>query len=249
MTLRGTRGPQGSPHNRYSRSGTCSHSAVTCPRPDDGTTTLTCLDAGTLTCMTYRALIPVKTLHEAKSRLAAYLTQSQRAQLVLDMLHHVIDVLQESNALEKVAVVSPDPYVLACAQAWGAQALLEEQHGHNPALSAAAQHEIATGATALLTISADLPLLRASDVENMIEQSRRYTIVLAPSQDGTGTNALLARPPLAVPYVFGPHSLQRYINEAKQRNIAHVLYSSIGTALDIDTVHDLELSRQKRQNR
>jgi 2-phospho-L-lactate guanylyltransferase len=202
--------------------------------------------AGTLT---YRALIPVKALHEAKSRLAAYLTRAQRERLVLDMLHHVIDVLQESHSLEKVAVVSPDPYILAYAQAWGAQAVIEEQHGHNPALSAAAQQEIATGATARLTISADLPLLRASDVENMIEQSHRYTIVLAPSQDGTGTNALLARPPLAVPYVFGPHSLQRYINEAKQRDIASFLYTSIGTALDIDTVHDLELSRQEQQNR
>ncbi len=195
---------------------------------------------------TYRALIPVKTLHEAKSRLAAYLTRAQREQLVLDMLHHVIDVLQESHSLEKVAVVSPDTYVLARVQAWGAQPLMEEQQGLNPALSAAAQREIATGATALLTIFADLPLLRPSDVQNMIEQSHHYTIVLAPSQDGTGTNALLARPPLAVPYVFGPDSSQRYVNEAKQRDIAHVLYSSIGTALDIDTIHDLELSRQKR---
>jgi 2-phospho-L-lactate guanylyltransferase len=162
------------------------------------------------------------------------------------MLHHVIDVLQESHSLEKVAVVSPDTYVLARVQAWGAQPLMEEQQGLNPALSAAAQREIATGATALLTIFADLPLLRPSDVQNMIEQSHHYTIVLAPSQDGTGTNALLARPPLAVPYVFGPDSSQRYVNEAKQRDIAHVLYSSIGTALDIDTIHDLELSRQKR---
>lgn len=193
--------------------------------------------------MTYRALIPVKALREAKSRLTAHLPQERREQLVLDMLQHVIAVLRESRSLEKVSVVSPDTYVLACAQAWGAHGLIEEQQGHNPALSTAAQREIATGATALLTISADLPLLCPGDVENMIGQSLHYNVVLAPSRDGTGTNAVLVRPPLAVPYVFGLHSLQRYTSEAQQRDMPGVLYTSIGTALDIDTIHDLDLLR------
>jgi|SRR5579885_151050 len=194
--------------------------------------------------MTYRALIPVKMLHQAKSRLASYLNEEARATLVLAMLQHVISILLESAQFERVSVVSADRKVLAQAQSWGAHAMLEERQGHNPALEAAALAELTTGAETLLTISADLPLLQLHDVCNMIEQSRQYDVVLAPSLDGTGTNALLARPPLALPYLFGPGSLQRYSMEAKQRAISFALYHSTGFALDIDTINDLEMFRR-----
>jgi len=191
--------------------------------------------------MAYRALIPVKMLSEAKSRLSPYLTAQQRAELVLDMLHHVIDTLRESEALAAISVVSPDTSVLQQAQRWGAHALQEEVCGHNPALTAAARRELIMGATALLTISADLPLLRTSDIQHMIEQSRRYAIVLAPSHDGNGTNGLLVRPPLVLPYVFGPGSLHRYLAEARQRHLSSTLYNNTHTSLDIDTIEDLTL--------
>jgi 2-phospho-L-lactate guanylyltransferase len=194
--------------------------------------------------MAYRALIPVKTLSEAKSRLAPYLTRTQRATLVLDMLRHVIDVLRGSKSLETISVVSPDPNVLQQVQVWGVRALLEEAQGHNPALTAAAQKDLASGATALLTLSADLPLLRTYDIQQMIEQSRHYEVVLAPSYEGTGTNALLVRPPLAVPYVFGPGSLQHYQAEIQQRLLSSTLYISPGTRFDIDTIEDVNIFRR-----
>lgn len=194
--------------------------------------------------MTYRALIPVKTLHQAKSRLAPYLNEEERAALVLTMLQHVISTLLDSAKFERVSVVSADRKVLEHAQSWGARALFEERQGHNPALETAALVELATGAETLLTISADLPLLQVNDVCNMIEQSRQYAVVLAPSLDGTGTNALLARPPLALPYLFGPGSLQFYSMEAKQRELGFALYHSLGFALDIDTINDLETFRR-----
>ena len=191
--------------------------------------------------MIYRALIPVKALGQAKSRLADHLTQRQRATLVLDMLHHVIATLQASNILHDVTVVSPDLLVLEKAKEWGACACVEEESGHNPALRAAATRELAKGATMLLTIAADLPLLHIHDIQSMIERSREHAVVLAPSWDGTGTNALLTRPPLALPYVFGPGSLQRYLAEARKWQLSSTLYNNISIALDIDTIDDLEL--------
>src|SRR2546428_9591838 len=44
----------------------------------------------------------------------------------------------------------------------------------------------------------------------------RSQVVLAPSRDRTGTNAILVRPPLALPYLFGPNSLQQYLQAARQ---------------------------------
>ena len=191
----------------------------------------------------YHALIPVKALSEVKSRLAPYLTLYQREELVLTMLRHVVQTLLDCHTIERVSVVSPDARVLEYARLWGAYALIEEKQGHNPALQAAAKKEIAMGTTALLTISADLPLLQRTDVERMLAMSQHYEVVLAPSQEGTGTNAVLMRPPLALPYVFGPNSLQHYQEEAERRELLTTQVKRPGLSLDVDTIKDLELFR------
>ena len=195
--------------------------------------------------ITYRAIIPVKSLSEAKSRLAPHLSQQQREKLALDMLHHVVQTLHASEVFEAITVVSHDPLVLENAASWGARPSFEEQHGHNPALHMAALHELAAGTDALLTISADLPLLTTFDIHTLLERSTRFDVVLAPSTDGTGTNAMLARPPLAIPYLFGVNSLQRHQRAARQRKLKFAVYGSRGLSLDIDTIEDVqELERE-----
>ncbi len=189
--------------------------------------------------MVYTALIPVKALSEAKSRLAAHLSLEQRGALMLEMLHHVLGTLHDSGVFARVSVVSPDAHVRDCARQWGAHTYVEEVAGHNPALTAAATRELERGSTALLTISADLPLLSTQDIAGMVEQSRHCQVVLAPSRDGTGTNALLVRPPLALPYLFGPNSLPHYQAEARRRWLSSTLYTSNGLGLDVDTIEDL----------
>jgi 2-phospho-L-lactate guanylyltransferase len=190
--------------------------------------------------ITYRAIIPVKTLSEAKSRLAPHLTQQQRETLALDMLRHVVQTLCASQEFELVTVVSPDVRVLEKARIWGARASFEERSGHNPALHMAALRELAEGAGALLTISGDLPLLTSDDIDVMVERSTRFDVVLAPSLDGTGTNAMLARPPLAVPYLFGVNSLEKHLRAARRRGLSSNLYASRGLSLDIDTIEDVQ---------
>ena len=199
--------------------------------------------------MKCNALIPVKSLSKAKSRLALSFTQHQRERLVLDMLHHVLCVLLDTELFEKVSVVSSDKQVLEKAYLWGAQAVVEEYQGHNQALHAAALREMSDGVTTLLTISADLPLLTTLDIRCFFEQSLQHDVVLAPSRDGTGTNAIMVHPPLAVPYVFGPGSLQSYVEAARQKHLSFSMYQSIGLALDIDTIDDLDEAEDINSNR
>jgi 2-phospho-L-lactate guanylyltransferase len=212
--------------------------------------------------MNYVALIPVKRLALAKSRLAAHLARSQRETLVLDMLQHVVSTLCESDSFEQIYVVSADAQVLQLAQHWGAEALRETRPGHNPALQAAAQvileravwrHTIYTQQTppanrtlftpqdlGLLTISADLPLLSQKDVHALLTSGEHSQVVLAAATNGTGTNALLLRPPLLLPYLFGPGSLPAYIQAARQRSMSYLLLQRAGLALDIDTREDMQ---------
>ena len=226
--------------------------------------------------MKYSALVPVKTLAFAKSRLASHLSQHQRETLVLDMLQHVIHALCDSEVFEQVYVVSADAQVLELAPHWGAEALRETQAGHNPALQAAAltimeraawreglystwfalsqhtdwqrppdEHALQTlHSEALLTISADLPLLTPQDIQQLTRQAERYEVVLAGSSDGTGTNALLLRPPLVMPYLFGVNSLPTYAHTARTRGLSYTLHYNAHLAFDVDTPDDLHQLEQ-----
>lgn len=219
--------------------------------------------------MKYSALVPVKRLALAKSRLAGHLSRELREMLVLDMLQHVVSTLCESDLFEQVYVVSADVQVLELVQDWGAEPLCEMQPGHNPALQAAAQiileraawrHRIQASSRpqallapeyegwrasqvsqsiGLLTISADLPLLSQKDVRTLLACGERSRVVLAASTDGTGTNAILMRPPLLLPYLFGPNSLPAYIQAARQHQVSYTLLQNAGLAFDIDTQEDL----------
>ncbi|HEY0753586.1 MAG TPA: NTP transferase domain-containing protein [Ktedonobacteraceae bacterium] len=226
--------------------------------------------------MKYSALIPVKALGLAKSRLASQLSQQQRETLVLDMLQHVIHTLCDSEVFEQIYVVSADTHVLELASFWGAEALREAQAGHNPALRAAAltimgraawraglytswlalsQHASSQQAPdeynphllrdeALLTISADLPLLTPEDIQHLVYLAEDYQVVLAGDREGTGTNALLVRPPLALPYLFGPNSLPAYAHAANARQLSSKLYHNAHLAFDVDTPADFRQLEQ-----
>jgi len=63
--------------------------------------------------------------------------------------------------------------------------------------------------------------------------------VLAPDRHGTGTNALLLRPPAALPFAFGVGSLARHRAVARARGLLSRSYDAPGTALDLDTPADL----------
>lgn len=226
--------------------------------------------------MNYSALIPVKTLAHAKSRLVTHLSARERETLVLDMLQHVLQTLDDCAIFAQIYVVSADMRVLELAQQWGAEGLREGQAGHNPALRAAALTILARAAwreglystwltlsdlvdvqqepalsvlrtlpdEALLTIAADLPLLTSADVRQFVAQAERYQVALAGSTDGTGTNALLVRPPLALPYLFGPHSLSAYTQAAHARHLSCTLYQNARLAFDVDTPGDVRQLEQ-----
>ena len=199
--------------------------------------------------MKCNALVPVKSLSTAKSRLSTSLIRSQRERLVLDMFHHVLGVLLACDLFDKISVVSPDHHILENASLLGAQAIHEEYNGHNQALHTAALKERSESVSMLLTISADLPLLTSQEIRCFFKQSSQYDVVLAPSRDGTGTNAIMVRPPLAVPYVFGPGSLQNFVDAANQKHLSYTKFHSIGLALDVDTIDDLNQAESLKNKR
>ncbi|KPV49685.1 hypothetical protein SE17_31230, partial [Kouleothrix aurantiaca] len=60
-----------------------------------------------------------------------------------------------------------------------------------------------------------------------------------------GTNALLVRPPLALPFRLGPGSLAQHERAAQERGIPFVVADIAGVNLDVDQADDLLLPAER----
>lgn len=195
------------------------------------------------------ALVPVRGMRGGKTRLAGALSPEAREALTRRMLRTVVRAAVESGAVGTVAVVSPDPAVLALARELGPAVVPLAQDpmtpGLNPALEAGRVWAERRGAGALLVLFGDLPLLAPQDVRRLVELGREAAVVLAPDRHGTGTNALLVRTESVANdsdryrFRFGPDSLARHLAEASRLRLAVATSDQPGTAFDLDTPDDL----------
>lgn len=185
------------------------------------------------------AVVPVKELREAKSRLRSALDPEARAVLALRMLYRVLSALRGAG-VETVCVVSPDPTVLELAPERGAVPLIQRSRGLNPALEEGRRWAAERGTSSLLVLPADLPLLDPADVRVLVQGAEGgEPVTIAPDDACSGTNALLLRPPDALPFIFGPDSFEKHLREARQRGLEVRVVERSGLAFDLDTGEDL----------
>ncbi len=195
------------------------------------------------------AVVPVKDLGGTKSRLAPVLDPAARAGLTLYMMGRVVSRLREAG-LDAVGVVSPDPIVLDEALRRGATPLVQESRGLNPALEEGRLWATENGAAALLVLPADLPLIEAEDVRAVLDEAAGGTsVVIAPDGARSGTNALLLRPPDALPFLFGPDSFEAHLSAARDRDTEARVLENQHLSFDLDTAGDLEKYRAEGVNR
>ncbi|HEX6709569.1 MAG TPA: 2-phospho-L-lactate guanylyltransferase [Rubrobacter sp.] len=198
---------------------------------------------------TVSAVVPVKDLRGTKSRLAPVLDPGARAGLTLYMMGRVVAALREAG-VEDVCVVSPDRIVLAEAQRRGAIPLVQESRGLNPALEEGRRRALDLGASSLLVLPADLPLLDAEDVQAVLEEAGEGpSVVISPDGARSGTNALLIRPPDAIPFAFGPDSFEAHLEAARSRKLDVRVCERCHLAFDLDTANDLARLNDKRASR
>ncbi len=185
------------------------------------------------------ALVPAKTLGEAKGRLADALDQSERRLLALAMLEDVLATLRAVPAIDAVSVVSPDSEVSALSERMGATPIAESANvrGINQALKRAVS-VMSPRPDTLLVVPADLPEITPADVEELLDALPERGVAGAPSKDG-GPSALALRPPDVIPFRFGPDSFAEHQAEAKRAGVPMAVVSSGSWMRDVDSPDDL----------
>ncbi len=160
------------------------------------------------------AIVPVKSLAQAKQRLAGILPVEARRRLMLIMLDDVLATLRQVERLGPVLVVTPDAEVAEFAANAGASVLREAAgQGHSAAAIAGFTYAQSHGAVRALTLPADAPLVTAAELRSLIESAEATAgphLTLVPSHDGDGTNGFLVSPPDLLQPSFGPGSFARH---------------------------------------
>lgn len=190
------------------------------------------------------AIVPVKRLTAAKSRLAGALDATDRSALMLAMLADVLMNLRRSRGIARVVVVTDDREVRHRAIAEGAEVVADHDSGSH---SAAALRGIAAAAAPtdrVLLAPGDCPLVRVEELDELL-LTPQPAVVVVPDRHGAGTNALLLDPPDAIDPSFGEGSRDRHLQLATAAGVEGVVRVLPSLALDIDTPDDLATLRAR----
>lgn len=191
------------------------------------------------------ALIPMKSLAQAKIRLSGVLDRHERASLALAMLTDIIVACKHTGCFDLVSVISDDSEVFWRARELGAKPLAEPAtlSGLNAGLTFGQRYLARRVAVAeLVILPADIPLARPEDIRAVVDAlgaDAAPRAVLVRSRDN-GTNALALRPPEAIAMHYGPNSADAHRAAAEAAGIAVVELTNDRLAFDVDAPQDLE---------
>src|SRR4029077_6209242 len=162
-------------------------------------------------------LLPVKDLNNAKKRLMGVLSPEERFGLAQAMLADTIRAVRGVALAEKIFVVTNYEPAMRVVRENGWEILREEQQiSESHSVDAASRICEDQGVTALLRLPLDLPLVQSSDIDELLaDECRAPALLIVPSRDGTGTNAMLRMLPTLFPSHFGNRSFAKHLAEAE----------------------------------
>jgi 2-phospho-L-lactate/phosphoenolpyruvate guanylyltransferase len=205
------------------------------------------------------AVLPVKCPQNAKQRLSGLLSAGQRETLARILFRQTLASLRQAEGIDRVAVVTSDSEVAGHARRSGTLVFEEnDQVSHSVSADAACLRAMQLGATTVLLVPIDVPLVTPADFSRLAAAARpspqevlqpnsnaspqtsaQASLIVVPSADGTGTNALARTPPDVIESRFGPGSCRAHLDQARAKSVHSELLRLRGLMFDIDTPEDV----------
>jgi 2-phospho-L-lactate guanylyltransferase len=185
------------------------------------------------------AILPVKRLDTAHSRLAGTLDPAQRRRIAEATFMDALGKIRRCATLDETIVVTADPWVERQARWMGHNVVTQDQDsGHSQAAVAGVGAAIELGADRVAMLPTDCPLLDPAEIDDRLGQTPRAALIV-PDRAGTGTNALILSPADAFEPAFGPDSCARHVARARAAGVGFSVEKLDSMAIDLDTPADL----------
>lgn len=180
------------------------------------------------------AVVPVKQLALAKSRLAV--PADQRQVLALAFAVDTISSMCASPLVAGVLVVTSDAVVARRVRRLEARVTPDEGAGLGQAVRAAIRVAAAwRPGTGVAVVPADLPCLRSEDVTQVVTDASGAPGAFVPDRSGTGTTFVVYPPGRRALTCYGPGSAARH----GALGLRPLEDAPLGARHDVDTLDDL----------
>jgi 2-phospho-L-lactate guanylyltransferase len=188
------------------------------------------------------AIVPIKSFEVAKQRLSDTLAKGGRRSLVQAMFSDVLGALRRTAGIEAIAVVTADAAAASVATGERMVVLVDDvSAGQSAATEIGIRYAREHGFERVLLVPGDTPLLKPPELEDLLARAERdgISVAIVPDRHGTGTNGLLIAPPGIFDPSFGPGSLERHREQARERRLVHRIEALPSLEHDVDTPGDL----------
>jgi 2-phospho-L-lactate/phosphoenolpyruvate guanylyltransferase len=185
------------------------------------------------------AILPVKSPQNAKQRLTGFLAVEQRETLARMLYRQTLSALCQAEGIDQVVVATSDAEIADHARRSGVMVFEEvEQVSHSVSADAACLRAMEMGASTVMLVPIDVPTVTPADF-TQLAASARPGLIVVPSSDGTGTNALVRTPPDCIQSRFGPGSFRKHPDQALSKGLPADVLRLPGLMFDIDTPEDV----------
>lgn len=195
--------------------------------------------------MKARALVPLKDLVEAKSRLSGMFRPAERRALAQAMAEDVLSTLTQHPQFEQVILLSDDPGAAMLAQKYGADHWPEsalECRGLNNVIARSCDLLFNQSESPVVVLHADLPYLASADLTAVLQALDLHGgLIVACDRLAVGTNLLAFAADSRPGFAFGNNSCAKHCDSAVELEIRHHVVFRTGTSLDVDTPEDIKL--------
>jgi 2-phospho-L-lactate guanylyltransferase len=196
-----------------------------------------------------QALVPLKDLVQAKTRLAGLLRPAERRALAQAMAEDVLTVLSSHSSIAQITLVSDDPGAGLLAQRYGARCWSEQSlggSGLNAIIKSASDRLLGNGEEPLLVLHADLPLLTVHDISAVLSSQRELQgLIIGCDRQGSGTNLLAFNAAHMPRFCFGLDSCTGHVASARSAGIPVQILQRSGISVDVDVAPDLKCVMKK----
>jgi len=158
-----------------------------------------------------------------------------RLELIRSMLDRVLTAATAAESVDQVIVLSPERDRVADK----IPLLTDTGESLNAALAQAREALWHLGCATVVVLPADLPLLRARDVDALVRAARTGGCAIAPDLRGTGTNGLCLPASYPFSFQFGDDSRRLHLLEARRLGLGCEEVRRAGLSFDIDLPADL----------
>jgi 2-phospho-L-lactate guanylyltransferase len=152
----------------------------------------------------------------------------------------VLESVSACPSQPEVSLVTNDTFAVELAHSFNFQVIADTANrSETDAIEMATRWCEQNDIQSTLVIPADIPLIRASELEQILQAVPDEGSVLVPASDGRGTNAILRNPAGLFPLRFGNDSFKPHLAAARATNKPCSVLHLPGIALDIDNPSDL----------